>query len=161
MTPIKIEPHSKFGANIRPVINMCVICQDQYRIGSVPLGNMNYKYICPSCNFVTYGLPPDAEEDGMIHCPECHSIDRSWEMKELIEGEMVKGGFGICPKCMKKLGKNKIALIEVEDGTDKRTGEIYFVKTPKWLKDYYDKGERYLNIEKSSCIKLKLREKDD
>lgn len=157
-----IEPHSKFGANIRKVINMCVCCQDQYQIGMVPLGSANFKYICPDCNFVTFGYEPDRNEDtGKIHCPDCKSEHTAWTMKELIEGEMVKGGFGICPKCNSKLKTDKMALIEVADGTEERTGKIYFVKTPPFLQEYFDQGERIVNIEKSSCEKIGLGKRSE
>ena len=153
-----LEPHSKFGSNIRPVINMCVVCQDQYKVGMVPLGAANFKYICPDCNYVHFGYEPDRDkETNNIHCPDCESENEVWIMKELIEGEVVKGGFGICSRCTGKLNNNRMALIEVEDGTEQRTGKVYFVKTPPFLQKYYDEGERYLNVDRSSCKKLGLR----
>ena len=52
-----------------------------------------------------------------------------------------------------------MALIEVYDGTENRTGKVYFVKTPSFLKEYYDQGERIVNIDKSSCEKIGLTKK--
>ena len=151
-----LDPHSKFGSNIRQVISLCVVCQDEFKVGMVPMGNANFKYSCPQCNHLQYGYEPDRNENGLIECPECGCEERTWTMRELIEGELVKGGLGFCPCCERKLKNNKIALIEVEDGTDDRTGEVYFVPVPKWLQNYYDQGERVVNIDRSSCVKLGL-----
>lgn len=149
-----LDPHSKFGANIRQAISMCVVCQDEFKVGMVPMGNANHKYICPQCNHLQYGYEPKRNDKGMIECPECKCEEHAWIMKELIEGEFIKAGYSICSKCTSKLGKNKMALIEVEDGTDQRTGTVWFVTIPPFLKDYYEEGERVVNIDRSACKKL-------
>tara|TARA_A100001391_G_scaffold203821_1_gene197237 strand:+ start:6159 stop:6638 length:480 start_codon:yes stop_codon:yes gene_type:complete len=151
-----LDPHSKFGANIRQAISICVVCQDEYKVGMVPMGNANHKYICPQCNHLQYGYQPKKNKKGMIECPECGCEEHAWIMKELVEGELIKAGYGICTRCRNKMGDKKMAFIEVKDGTQDRTGEVWFVTPPPFLKKYAEKGERIINIDKSSCEKLGL-----
>ena len=110
----------------------------------------------PQCNHLQYGYAPKKNNKGMIVCPECGCEEHAWIMKELVEGELIKAGYGICSKCRAKMGKNKMALIEVDDITKERTGTVWFVTPPPFLKDYAKKGERIVNIDKTACKKLGL-----
>lgn len=143
------------------VTTLCPICTETSVMGMTDMTGQNDKHICPLCGGRHYGEPEGDSMGGYV-CGRCEKASpvASWKVIKLSKGEAIQGPIQACNKCLKSLGEDKVAFIEIKNnvqkgrGDENRTGNIWFFVPPDNLKEAI-KDRRSLFIERSMVTKLK------
>ena len=142
---------------IHDVDKICPVCARISNMGKADMTDHPLKYICPKCNGRHYG-EPEKEFGKGYKCAKCTEVTEytDWQKVPLGAGERILGPYESCGSCNEKLGKDKIAVIEVNDGTtgdDGRTGRVFFLEPSADFRASIG-GERCIYMEASALAEL-------
>ena len=143
---------------IHEVDTICPVCARMSALGHADMTEHPLKYICPKCNGRHYG-EPEKEFGKGFKCSKCEETTEytDWQKIPLGAGERILGPYQSCGSCNEKLGEDKIAVIETNDGTkgeDGRTGRVFFLEPSADFRDAIG-GERCIYMEASTLAELR------
>lgn len=141
---------------IHEVDTICPICSKVSVLGHTDMTGQDIKHICPRCKTRHYGKPITVR--GLFKCGKCglRSKKRLWEKIPLENGEHVLGPIDWCSECIRKTKDDKVAFIEIENGTKGetgRTGRVFFFKPDEAFLKLL-KGQNAVYIEESVLRKM-------